>query len=207
MTVGKNAPKGMVAIFDPSPVPNQTTKSGNNAIFGIGKIAETRGKRPARTSENSPIAKPTAMPSAVPNVQPTASRSRLAPRCFHSAPVRTRSISAASACEGAGNAIGLITPYPLPSCHSAISVIKTSGPTMAIVRRRNPLPRNGTGRVAHSGPAATGAMSFGAASGGIGQLTLGLPGVLAHDRPDLALEPLQLDPAFGALGERHVDFE
>jgi hypothetical protein len=118
----------MVAIFEPSPVPNQITKSGSNAIFGIGKIAETRGKRPARTSENSPIAKPTAMPSAVPNVQPTASRSKLAPRCFPGVPVRTRSINASSACEGARNAIGLITPYPLPSSHSAISAIKTKRP-------------------------------------------------------------------------------
>jgi hypothetical protein len=72
--------------------------------------SRSSGSRPARTSENNPIDKPTATPSAVPRVHPMTSRSRLAPRCFHSIPVRTRSAKAAAACDGAGKAIGLMIP-------------------------------------------------------------------------------------------------
>ena len=36
-TVGVKLPNAINANFDPSPIPNHITKSGNNAILGIGK--------------------------------------------------------------------------------------------------------------------------------------------------------------------------
>jgi hypothetical protein len=47
-TVGVKVPKAMRAYLEPSSMPNQITKSGRSAIFGIGKIAATSGTRPAR---------------------------------------------------------------------------------------------------------------------------------------------------------------
>ena len=47
-TVGVKLPNAISAYLDPSPIPNQITNNGSNAIFGIGKIAAMTGTKPDR---------------------------------------------------------------------------------------------------------------------------------------------------------------
>ena len=76
MTVGKNTPNARVAIFEPSPMPNQMMNSGTSAIFGIGNSAETTampGERATRTQPDREARQP--CPTTVPISQPIARRS------------------------------------------------------------------------------------------------------------------------------------
>ncbi len=90
ITVGKNTPNASVAIFEPSPMPNQMMNSGTSAIFGIGNSAETTAMPGERSSDDSPTQRPRPMPNTVPTVQPIASRASDADRCFHSSPLIVR---------------------------------------------------------------------------------------------------------------------
>ncbi len=90
ITVGKNTPNASVAIFEPSPIPNQMMNSGTSAIFGIGNSAETTAIPGERSNDDSPTARPRAMPNTVPIIQPMASRASDALRCFHSSPLTVR---------------------------------------------------------------------------------------------------------------------
>ena len=144
--MGKNVPNRISATFDCSPMPNQMMNSGNKAIFGIANSAATSGARPARTTENSPIAKPTTMPSAAPALQPRTSRCREALRWRHSSPDVQRSPSAASASLGAGRTNAEITPVREPISHTTISTMNRPGPTKRTGRGAKPPPRNFTGR-------------------------------------------------------------
>ena len=90
ITVGKNTPNASVAIFEPSPMPNQMMNSGTSAIFGIGNSADTTAMPGERMRDDRPTARPMPMPNTVPTIQPIASRASDALRCFHSSPLIVR---------------------------------------------------------------------------------------------------------------------
>src|SRR6185437_6519459 len=116
------------------------------------------------------------------------------PRCFHSSPVRTRSMNAAKACDGAGSAMLLITPVLEPASQRAMIRTNTKGATPTIRRCRKPPPRNGTWRVRM-------------VSSDIGQLHVGLAGFLTQQEPDPALDPVEFDDAVWTFRQRHVDLD
>ena len=144
ITVGKNTPNASVAIFDPSPMPNQIMNSGTSAILGIGNSAETTAIPGDRASVNSPTASPSAMPVTVPTVQPTASRSSDALRCAHNSPLRVSDTKDCATPTGAGKNSGGIHPAEHPNCHTASSARIVPTAAQGLARGANPPPRNGT---------------------------------------------------------------
>ena len=98
----------MVAIFEPSPMPNQMMNKGTKAILGIGNRAETTAMPGERSADHRPTASPMPTPNTVPAVQPIASRNNDADNCFHNSPLIVRFHSSTAMFAGAGrNRVGI----------------------------------------------------------------------------------------------------
>src|SRR6266496_3384386 len=126
MTVGKNTPSAMVAIFEVSPMPSQRMSSGRSAIFGIGNSADTMGKPAARASENRPTASPTATPTAVPMIQPAPMRSSDIETCAHNSPDAASRQSARTIAKGLGRNRAFTRPSDPAACQAASTIANTS---------------------------------------------------------------------------------
>src|SRR5216684_7004000 len=144
MTVGKNTPSAMVAIFEVSPIPSQRMSSGRSAIFGIGNRADTIGKPAARASENSPTASPTEMPTAVPMIQPAPIRTSDIETWAHNSPDVASRHSARTIADGLGRNRALTRPNDPAACQAASTIANTSHEVAPRGAGANPVARNRT---------------------------------------------------------------
>src|SRR6266571_5946187 len=141
MTVGKNTPSAMVAIFEVSPIPSQRMSSGRSAIFGIGNSADTIGKPAARASENSPTASPTETPTAVPMIQPAPIRTSDTETCAHNSPDAASRHSARTIANGLGWNRALTRPSDPAACQAASTIANTSQDVAPRGAGANPVAR------------------------------------------------------------------
>src|ERR1051326_2148183 len=144
ITVGKKTPSPIVAIFEPSPMPNQMMNSGTNAIFGMGNNAATTAMTDDRVDDQRPAAIPVPMPKNVPANQPISSRNNDAERCCHSTPETDRFHNVTAIEMGDGrNKVG-ISPTQTPACQVSKTSRSVNAPVNQSARGENPPPRKAT---------------------------------------------------------------
>src|SRR5580704_13283314 len=190
-TVGKNTPRAIVTILEPSPMPNQMMNSGTRAIFGIGNSAATTAMTGERVTDHKPAAMPVATPKIVPATQPISRRDSDAERCFHNAPdkVSCHSVSAIDIGDDRNNVE--MAPAQTPSCQPVRMTSSVAAPASQRSRGANPPPRKAIGPLNNR----------------IDAFSFGDRRVVANDAPQRALQREQIRIFGGTSGQRPLDVE
>src|SRR3989441_980928 len=129
----------MKAIFDVSPIPTQTMKSGSIASGGIGRRISTIGSSRLRTTGKCPAGSPRASARRAPVAKPTTTRSSVAATWPQSWPVAASSATFPRTRHGPARKIGL---KRFPSTTSPDARLHTRRKaTTAPARRTHARPR------------------------------------------------------------------